>query len=274
MPIANSSGVALGAYDPSGDFKNVQGDKIEHIFVPWRDVDLSSFSAAANYAASRGRTLLITIEPWSWSKNRRVTAEQLREGILDGSYDNNIANVCAAVGALNVETTIRFAHEMEDRSGQFIWSRWPPKDYIAAYRRFTTLCRKEAPHAQFMWSPKGESDMNNYYPGDQYVDVIGLTVFGLQQFDKDKVGHDRTFAEILAPGYALAAIHNKPVVVAEVGDAGDAAYVQEWAKSLRKPYPQFPRLVAVVYFDQREVYAWPSPYGLPDWRVVPSTTTN
>jgi beta-mannanase len=124
-----------------------------------------------------------------------------------------------------------------------------------------------------MWSPKGESDMNEYYPGDEYVDVVGLTVFGLQQYDNDKFGHDRTFAEILAPSYALAAIHNKPVVVAEVGDAGDAVYVQSWAKSLTKPYPQFPKLVAVVYFDQREVHAWPHPYGLPDWRVVPSAGT-
>ena len=37
--------------------------KIEHLFLPWEDVDLSTLSMADDYAAQRGRTLLISRTP-------------------------------------------------------------------------------------------------------------------------------------------------------------------------------------------------------------------
>ena len=273
IPVVNTPGLALGAYDPHGDFKTLAGMKIEHAFLPWQDVDFSSLTDADGYASARGRELLLTIEPWSWSKEWRLTPAQLQQAIAAGEYDPNIAAVCGAVGQLKSKVTVRWAHEMEDKTGQFTWSNWAPKDYIAAYRKFVRQCRDAAPNATFMWSPKGGSDMNDYYPGDEYVDSVGLSVFGLQQYDRDQVGHDRTFTEILEPGYKLAAIHGKPIVVAELGYAGDDGYVKQWAASVTQPLPDFPLLTSVVYFNDHEVYPWPNPYGLPDWRVVEEKTT-
>jgi endoglucanase len=31
---------------------------------------------------------------------------------------------------------------------------------------------------------------------------------------------------------------------------------------------EYPQLVGVVYFDQREVYPWPENFGMPDWRLA------
>jgi len=112
--------------------------------------------------------------------------------------------------------------------------------------------------------------MNLYYPGDPWVDVVGLSIFGYQEYDRGVYGRDRTFAEILSPSYNLASIHGKPIVVAEVGYAGDAVYVHQWASTLTDRRPEFPLLTAVVYYDRKEVHPWPDHYGLPDWRVVTS----
>ena len=267
-PVINNPGVPFGAYDPHGDFKDVSGVAIEHLFLPWQDVDLSTLNVADAYARARGRTLLITIEPWSWAENKRVSAEVLRRGILSGQYDATIAQVTKAIGALQSDVTIRWAHEMEDLTGRFPWSGWNPKDYIAAYHRFVDLSRRFAPRAKYMWSPEGLENLTAYYPGDNYVDVVGLSVFGLQQFDVDKTGRSRTFAELLKPRYDLVVRYNKPIVVAEAGYVGDEAYVTDWAASLNKLDANFPKLTAVVLFDDKEVHPWPNPYGLPDWRVV------
>ena len=75
------------------------------------------------------------------------------------------------------------------------------------------------------------------------------------------------FAEILAPGYQLAEKFGKPIMVAELGYEGDQDYVTRWAETVAKPDPQFPKLSAIVYFNDREVYAWPDNYGFPNWRV-------
>lgn len=257
----------FGAYDPYGAFSNDKTVKIEHLFLPWEDVDLASLPAADSYAAARARTILITIEPWTWSQQWRVTPTGLRDGILSGKYDPNLDAICRIAGGMKTPVTIRFAHEMEDKRGRFSWANWNPADYIAAYKHVVDRCRTLAPHAAFMWSPKGDDGLAAYYPGDSYVDVIGLSVFGLQKFDRDKYGRDRTFSELLKPGYDRVVQFNKPIVVAELGYSGSKDYVAAWDAEVRQPLPAFPKLTAVVYFNDKEVYPWPDNYGLPDWRI-------
>lgn len=65
---------------------------------------------------------------------------------------------------------------------------------------------------------------SSLYPGNDVVDLIGLSVFGLEQYDRDKTGRDQTFAEHLAPGYARVAAYGKPIMVAELGyEGGDSS---------------------------------------------------
>lgn len=259
--------VPFGAYDPDGDFSAKNPVVIEHLFLPWEDVYLPSLNDADAYARERNRALLVTLEPWTWSRSERNTAQYLRRGIARGEYDANMIAVCDVLATLKSPVTLRFAHEMDDRSGQFIWAGWDPKDYISAYRKMIDLCRAHAPNITVMWSPLGDEDMAKYYPGDEYTDLIGLSVFGLQAWDQAKYGHDRTFDEIFAPRYERAAAFGKPVVVAELGYVGNAAYVEMWKNSVRVEKVEYPSLVGVVYFNQREVYPWPENFGAPDWRM-------
>lgn len=271
-PIIGPESVTFGAYDPHGDFTSDPNSKIEHLFLPWEDVDLSSLSVADEYAQQRGRKLFITVEPWSWAEDWRLSPEELLSGILSGKYDANMASVCATAAALKSDVTIRWAQEMDETDNQFTWAHWAPSQYVAAYRRMVTVCREHNKTAKYMWSPKGEPELTAFYPGDDVVDIVGLSVFGLQQYDKDHFGKDQTFAEALAPKYQLVKGFGKPIVVAELGYEGDSTYVSDWAENAAKKYAEFPDLTAVVYFNDKEVYPWPRPYGLPNWRVVRDAT--
>lgn len=267
-PLITETSVKFGAYDPNGDYTNDSNSKIEHLFLPWEDVDLATLNAADQYALERGRSLQVTIEPWSWARNWRISPDDLLNGILGGRYDPNMAAVCSAVAHLKSPVTIRWAQEMDDREGQFTWAYWKPADYAKAYRHVVEVCRKHMPSVQFMWSPKGEKGLENYYPGDEYVDVIGLSVFGYQPYDKLEYGQDNTFVERVRPGYDRVKGFGKPIVIAELGYEGDDEYVRNWASEATKPHPDFPALTAVVYFNDVEVYPWPRNVGKPDWRVA------
>lgn len=269
-PIPSGDSYAFGAYDPHGDFSADKTPVVEGLFLPWEDIDLSSLPLADEYASARGRSLLISMEPWSWDQTKRVSAEDLRRGVLSGKYDGNIAAICTEVGKLKSPTTIRWAQEMESTNPRFTWSNWPPADYIKAYRKVVEICRPLTPGSRYMWSPKGLDNLDPYYPGDDWVDDIGLSVFGLQAYDRGEYGHDRSFAEILAPGYDLVVKYNKPIWVAELGYSGDVNYVSHWARTVLPRDPKFPKLVGVVYFNDKDVVAWPN-YGVPNWRVVENT---
>lgn len=259
--------IPFGAYDPDGDFSTERDVTIEHLFLPWEDVYLPSLNDADAYALERNRALLVTVEPWTWSRDQRNTAKYLKNGIFSGAYDANMHAICEVLDTLKSPVTLRFMHEMDDKTGQFIWSGWQPEEFIQAYRRMVGLCKNDAPNINLMWSPLGNEDMAEYFPGDEFADLVGLTVFGLQAWDQAKFGHDRTFDEIFAPRYERAAKFGKPVVVAELGYVGLAPYVDIWKNNVRVDKPEYPSLVGLVYFNFPEVYPWPEGFGMPDWRV-------
>lgn len=255
----------FGVYDPNGDFTNDPDVQIEHLFLPWEDVFLQSLSLADDYARERGRAVLVTIEPWTWTRSERNRPDVLRRGIAEGAYDINMRTICGQLAEFSSPVTVRWGHEMDDGSGQFIWAGWETEDYIAAYRRAISICREVSDDIQYMWSPLGLENMSGYYPGDDFVDVIGLSVFGYQPWEEEILGAAQTFRGILTPRYQRALTFGKPIVVAELGYSGSQSYVNDWENSVRQDLADFEELRAVIYFNQREVYPWPDGFGFPTW---------
>ncbi len=257
----------FGVYDPYGTFADDPDVQIEHLFLPWEDLFLDSLPAADDYAKERDRDILVTVEPWTWTRGARNTPESLITGINKGDYDGNMTSICNVLGEFDSDVTVRWAQEMEDYSGQFIWAKWDPDTYVSAFKRMMDVCKAQAPDIKTMWSPLGYDDLEDYYPGDDYVDVVGLSVFGLQAWEKQQLGGAQSAADILGPRMDRVRQFNKPIMVAELGYSGDADYIDAWENEVRTLAEDFPELTAVVYFNQTEVYPWPDGFGLPDWRV-------
>lgn len=257
----------FGAYDPEGYFSADAELTIEHVFMPWEDVNLGTLVDADQYALERNRALMITIEPWTWTRSQRNTAEFLLNGIREGYYDANMRSICAVIATLESPVSVRWGHEMDYDEGQFIWAGWRPEDYIASFQRMIDICRTEAPNINVVWSPLGLENAKDYYPGDNYVDIVGLSIFGYEPWEVETQGGAKTFEGLLNERYARVAGFGKPVLVAEVGYSGKEAYVNLWENQVRQTRPDLPLLVGSVYFNQPEVYPWPDGYGLPDWRI-------
>jgi len=272
-PVQHAGGTLCGAYDPHGDFAEERELVTEHLFLPWEDVDLDSLAFADTYARDRARKIMITIEPCSWALGWDVGETELRDLILSGQRDANMRAILNAVSGFQSPLIIRWAQEMEGTTGRFQWQNWAPADYIAAYRRMAEIRREVLPDAKLMWSPKGEPGLEDFYPGDDLVDLVGLSVFGLQEYDEIEHGAPRTFAESLRQGYELTVGFGKPIWVAELGYEGELPYVTSWANDATRGYAEFAELKEVNYFNDKEVHPWPHDLGLPDWRVVRNRPT-
>ena len=96
--------------------------------------------------------------------------------IVNGSYDSKLSQTFTYLNTLNCPIFIRIGGEVN------VWDNRPKAaDFIAAYRHIASLARAQAPRAALLFSPNYSSgnkvDMDVYYPGDEYVDWLGVSLY-------------------------------------------------------------------------------------------------
>ena len=264
----------FGVYDPHNQFESATQPKIEHVFVYWQAIDRVMLADKIRLARRNGRTLMVTVEPYTKAANWRDGGERLFADIVAGRFDDQIRSSCEEIASFPGEQWIRWGHEMEDTGDRYPWARNDPRGYVSAFRKFVDSCRTIAPRAHFIWSPKGERGLEAFYPGDEYVDMVGLSVWGLEKWDRNWYGRARGFAETFRDKYHRVEKFEKPVIIAELGVAGRQAYRRAWLSEILASSERggdFPLLAGVVYFNDKEPYHWPNGYGSPDWRLSVAT---
>jgi beta-mannanase len=257
----------LGVYDPHRLLKDENNIAIEHTFLYWQHFDPEQYRTFAASAGRRGRQVMVTVEPWTRAENWKDGRATLLTEILDGGFDKEIRSVCQAIGASENPVMVSWGHEMDETEGRFPWANQDADQYQKAYRYFVDQCRPLASNARFGWTPKGEENLGVYYPGDGYVDFVGLTLFDVQAWNRDH-GDRRSFEEKFGALHARVAAYGKPIVLAEFGVEGDDAYKEAWLACAQERIGKFANVEALVYFNDRETWRWPKPYGQPDWRIA------
>jgi endoglucanase len=259
-------GINYGIYDPARAFASARGFAFEHIYVSW-DTYESSIPEDSSHADALGRWLLVTIEPYAHT-SLEAGSQQLFRDILTGSYDANIDRICGDIQQTGRPTFVRWGHEMENLIGRYPWAQADYIGYVAAYRYVVDRCRAQAANTYYVWSPAGSPGLSDYWPGRDYADYVGLSVYELPQWDVRHHGRLRPFKEIFTEKYELVKGFGKPIMIAELGVTGDQQYQWDWMYGLFETSQQFPLLKSIVYFNSRDSeLAWGPDYPVPDWRI-------
>ena len=126
-----------------------------------------------------------------------------------GDYDSVVKQYAAWAKTANRPIYLRIGYEFDGAHNAL-----EPDEYVVAYRRIVDLLRAEgADNIAFVWhscayEPFKGYPLSAWYPGDEYVDWVGLSVFG-QPYDG---------VDLNAEGDAVldfAKTHRKPVMIAE-----------------------------------------------------------
>ncbi len=137
-------------------------------YVSWD----SSFDAHAAAAAwSYGALYYMAWEPYD------TTAA----AIANGRSDAYITQFARAVRALNVPIALSFGHEMNGNWYPWASNQTSAADFVAAWRHIHNLfIAAGATNVIWVWNPNVISalpqvQLQPYYPGDAYVDWVGIT---------------------------------------------------------------------------------------------------
>src|SRR5262249_37398206 len=160
---------------------------------------------------------IVAWEPWDYTHGVNQPAYRL-SAIYGGHYDTYIRSWATGIAALRIPIVMRFAHEMNGS-----WYPWceqsngnRPGDYIRAARHVHEIFTAAgARNVTWMWSPNvtypGARPLSSLYPGDSYVDWIGLSGY----YGTGGVTAYRSFNSIFAGTLTeLGTFSLKPVVIA------------------------------------------------------------
>ncbi len=257
----NFSGCAVGAFvnglDKLSSFQAISNKTLALVlwYVHWQE----SFSSAdADAVYNNGSVPLITWEPW-------ITHELgTLEAIASGSYETYVTDFLTAARDWGKPLFLRFAHEMNGN-----WYPWDgahnggaegaekyKKAWICIYNVKESV---GAGNVILVWSPNNtdlpSASWNTpeaYYPGDQYVDWIGMD--GYNWGYKDWEDFDSIFGSIYAK---LISLSSKPLMIGEFSSAEPGGDKAAWiSDALAKIENNYPAIKALCWFNIDKERDW------------------
>ena len=197
--------------------------------------------------------------------------------VLDSANDEYIKETLDNMAKYNKPTIIRFGAEMN-----IGYLGDSPTAYIKAFRKIADMVH-EYPNFAVMWSPNDNGSLDRpfgyFYPGDEYVDWIGVSSFLKKDFLNSLAVEDgsevcttresQIYFTLGDFGYTTNSLKyitdfmkenniNKPLAISEGGVVSRISYSDEnidlWGeKRVRNMYwyaaMRFPQLKSIVYFN-------------------------
>ncbi len=195
--------------------------------------------------------------------------DDIRRVTSSGAYLDSLLNELKKYPTVPVY--FRFAAEVN------IWNnRCTPDEFITAFRFIADKVHRQLPNAAMVWSVNQSSswdlNMHDYYPGDQYVDWVGVSSYLSRYFlgRNDWSPEESFYENVFFAGDSADAVlaleeivttygNRKPIMLAESGVAHFINSLDKdetkWAidhlhqqyEYLPKVYPQ---IKAIIYFDR------------------------
>lgn len=177
------------------------------------------------WAASLGASLLCTTAPNTTTLNAFAAGTYDSAGLYNNAGLDGLAAACVTYGKPMI---IRLAHEFNGNWASVYGNGYETAaQFIAGWRHIVTRFRSQgATNVLWMWAPNvwgspGSPvvDPTDWYPGDEYVDYVGLDGYhntgdAVLESASDLFGPSHSALKIIAP--------TKPFAVAEFGCAADS----------------------------------------------------
>lgn len=204
-------------------------------------------------AYSENRIVELTLQP---KKSHQQGNDLFR--VLDGYYDEFLHNYAKDIADFKHPVLFRFANEMNgdwcEYSGYHM--SLDTELYREMYRHIYDIFQKHnADNIIWIWNPNGKSfpdfKWNSeamYYPGNDYVDVLGLTLYNTGNFYK---GEEWTeFYDLYAPLYEEAMKnYDMPFMITEFSCARKGGNKEEWTKKMLSETDRFPNIKFAVWWN-------------------------
>jgi len=230
---------------------------------------------AAAWIQASGSIPFIRLMLWSSAKDPKKETVFTLGAILEGKYDSDFLAWALDAGAYGAPLIVEFGPEVNGNwypwngfwngAGETKGYGYPaapdgPERFRDAYRRIVSIMRKAGAgnitwvfHVNYEdWPRESWNRLENYYPGDEYIDWLAVSIYGAQQPLQENWPE---FAELMEPVYGrLQKLSSaKPVLIAEFGVSACAAGGSQalWAQHALEGLTagRWPRVIGFAWWN-------------------------
>ncbi|MCR8631433.1 stalk domain-containing protein [Paenibacillus radicis (ex Xue et al. 2023)] len=181
------------------------------------------------------------------------------KGLDSVQDDAHLREWARAAKASGIPIFLRYASEM---NGNWVVWHGDPQKYIEKFRLVHDVMAQEAPNVAMVWSPGDVPaySMDVYYPGDEYVDWVGVSLYTEPYENGDPA---QSNMQATSPIERLDSLYKtyadrKPIMISETAVSHYAHIPQEsftdyGLLNLQRLYEimplKYPRLKSITYFN-------------------------
>ncbi len=256
-------------------FENVVGQTpdVLQVAIGW---ELDEFDPSLiERITERGALPSIGWEPWDYRPDIWNQPDYSLRRILDGDYDDYIDAWAVGLAESNQPVLLRFGHEANGD-----WYPWSearngnaPGDYVATWHyihdRFDAA---GADNVIWVWAPNvnpfGAWPMAGVFPGDEYVDLVGLVGYwGHFGETPTTLG---SFESVFGSSIdEIRTLTDKPIFISETGASNEGGFKAAWIDHFLAAVAERPDITGFIWFEANKEDDWrvdSSPESLESFR--------
>ena len=261
VPIKTSA-ISWGTYtgwqvSDVKDFETRVGKPVNYVatFVHWgneKDLPLD----LGNLAKSRGQTLLLYWEAMDYNVTSPDDPRFSYQSILNGKWDSYLADFASQVKSFGGPVILIPFEEMN--GNWYPWSVIKNGNNIASHIASYRYLRKffdGVTNVKFGWTvnslsePGASATLTDYYPGDQYVDIIGVNGFN---FGSPWM----SFSQIFDASLMQLETINKPIMIFSTSCAPDSKKAAWITDTFGVQIPKHPKIAGWIWFNENKEKDW------------------
>jgi hypothetical protein len=284
-------GVWLGSWPADGNpvidgfvaETGVRPDLVD-VYLDWQ-TPFANVSHTMSHIASRGAVPILTWEPQGLTTadivagTRKVPQRDGHAPTIDQYLASFADGVCGVARQTDQPVLLRFLHEMN--GFWFAWGvSWQDKNgnypnsldmykraWVKVHDAFASRCGDAV---RFVWAVNHysigkDASFTSAYPGDAYVDYVGIDGYnwgsrapwGWQGFDT-----------IFRPGYCALVPIGKPILINEVSSTEQGGKKAAWIREMYAKIAQYDRIRGFVWFNDAKYEI--QVHGPMDWPIETS----
>jgi len=260
--FADESPQAWGIYEPTADtglsYVNSLENRLNYKFpcLLWYQSLGSEFPRAlADNAYSQGKFLELTLATWDL---RQPNNTAITYDVLNGAYDAYLIDYARKIKAFGHPLLFRLNNEMNGD-----WCYWSAyysatdtELFRAMWRHIYDIFQEQGvDNAIWVWNPNEVSFPSfkwnsyvNYFPGDQYVDVIGLTGYNTGNYFPGERWRD--FRSIYAPLYSeYNHVFDYPFMITEFACSSIGGDKVAWLNDMFTYISSYKKIKLAIWFN-------------------------